>query len=534
MWTHTACRACARQKAIRRRFYSTAKHSRDYNGAVQALNSLQSNFSIVDAIRKLGPGWNKLAIPEMIGWVRRIGYEPSDFDRLNPIHIAGTKGKGSTSSFISSILAQYLPTKRSIHAERLPSSVGLYTSPHLRFVRERIQINDHPISEQLFARYFWELWDRLERTPPVSGHHPDPRSIEDKPVYFHYLTLMALHCYLEERVGTAVIECGIGGEYDTTNVLVKPLTTGVTSLGIDHEALLGDTIESIAWHKGGIFKQGVPAFTVPQSEKALKVLHARAEERGTQLQVVQEHQMLQHVKLGLEGDFQRTNASLAIVIAASHISRLGYTGVPDALDEAAALPAEFVAGLETARLGGRCDMRRDTKLDNLTWYIDGGHTLESIEMAARWFASKTVKTRNEDAIRILIFNQQTRDASSLARRLHTTLAAALDDARLFQHAIFCPNTTYLNSGYKADLVSINTNKDDVGSLRVQRELASTYDGLDPEANVHVLGTIEEAVARARELAGGRKTEVLVTGSLHLVGGLIEVLENEVEIKVKQS
>ena len=75
MVIHTVCRACARQRTFGRRLYSTAKYPRDYNGAVQALNSLQSNFSIVEAIRKLGPGWNQLAIPEMIGWVRRIGYE---------------------------------------------------------------------------------------------------------------------------------------------------------------------------------------------------------------------------------------------------------------------------------------------------------------------------------------------------------------------------------------------------------------------------------------------------------------------------
>lgn len=71
----SVCRACVRQLYAQRRLYSSAKRSRDYNGAVQALNALQSNFSIVEAIRKLGPGWNKLAIPEMIGWVRRIGYE---------------------------------------------------------------------------------------------------------------------------------------------------------------------------------------------------------------------------------------------------------------------------------------------------------------------------------------------------------------------------------------------------------------------------------------------------------------------------
>lgn len=456
--------------------------------------------------------------------------QPADFDRLNPVHIAGTKGKGSTSSFISSILAQYLPTKHSIHAERLPSGVGLYTSPHLRFVRERIKINNEPISEELFAKCFWEIWDRLEATKPAQDP-PDSRSRDGKPVYFHYLTLMALHCFSTEKVGSAVIECGIGGEYDTTNILVRPTVTGVSSLGIDHESLLGDTIESIAWHKAGIFKEDVPAFSVPQPETALQVLHDRAKERHTGLHVVQQHTALDNRKLGLQGDFQKINASLAIAVSAQHLQRLGYSGLPDPTDHTSQLPQEFVTGLESARLGGRCDMRPDTRVNGLTWYIDGGHTLESIEVAGRWFAStieQTTSNLNTSSTRILIFNQQTRDASTLAKRLHTTLATALNDAHPFKHAIFCPNITYRDAGYKADLVSINTNKHDIDSLKVQQELARTWDQIDPDAEVHVVGTIEEAVARARDLAGDGNLEVMVTGSLHLVGGLIEVLEAENE------
>ncbi|KXT10971.1 hypothetical protein AC579_1130 [Pseudocercospora musae] len=503
--------------------------ARDYNAAVAALNGLQSNFSIVEAIRKAGPGANKRAIPEMLGWVRRIGYEPSDFDHLNPIHIAGTKGKGSTSSFISSILAQYLPTTKSIHAERLPSAVGLYTSPHLRFVRERIKINNEPISEDLFARCFWEIWDRLEASRPTGlGSESGSRGIDGKPVYFHFLTLMALHCYLGESVGTAVIECGIGGEYDTTNILSTPSATGITSLGIDHVALLGDTIDQIAWHKAGIFKENVPAFTVPQPEEALTVLRERSKERRTRLHVVSTHKALQSIQLGLHGDFQKLNASLAIAISALHLSRLGFTGLPDPYDPEAELPQEFVTGLRTTKLGGRCDRRPDAKLPSLTWYIDGGHTLESIEVAGQWFAESTAKSEAEGVQRILLFNQQTRDASSLATRLQNTLAGALGDAHPFKHAIFCPNTTYRNAGYKADLVSMNTSQDDVDTLRVQKELAAAYNAIDPKAEVHVVSTIEEAIARARELATTPKTQVLATGSLHLVGGVVEVLESEAE------
>lgn len=533
MKQHPMCRACAQQ--IVRRCYITHEQPRDYSATVAALNSLQSNSSIVEDIKNKGHGWNRFAIPQMIGWVRRIGYEPSDLDQLNPIHIAGTKGKGSTSTFISSILAEYIPTKHSIHAERLPSGVGLYTSPHLRFVRERIQINNQPISEDLFVKYFWEVWDRLETTRSESNDS-EPRSIDGKPVYFHFLTLMAFHCFLQEKVGTAIIECGIGGEYDTTNILVKPCVTGITSLGIDHEGMLGNTLESIAWHKAGIFKEDVPAYSVPQPENAEKVLRERANERKASLHFVPTHPALEgdSIKLGLQGAFQKTNASLAVAVSAQHLQRLGYNSIPDPLDPNHALPDEFVTGLEAARLGGRCEIRPDHQLDGLTWYIDGAHTLTSIEVAAQWFAATISRSSDINTMRILILNQQTRDASSLARRLYETLASALDDARPFKHAIFCVNKTTKSRGYKPDLVSINIDKRAVDDLTVQKKLAETWDEIDPHASVHVMESIEEAVAKAREISAGKPVEVLVTGSLHLVGGLIEVLESEMERRAMQT
>lgn len=337
---------------------------------------------------------------------------------------------------------------------------------------------------------------------------------------------------MEQNVGTAILECGIGGEYDTTNILVAPSVTGVTSLGMDHVPMLGETIESIAWHKSGIFKEDVPAFTVPQSDGAMKVLQQRAEERKTSLQLVREHHAIETLQLGLQGDFQRTNASLAIAISAHHLQRLGFSGLPSPADPASTLPAEFITGLEQVYLGGRCEVRPDNRQTNLIWYIDGGHTLESIELAGRWFAQSISRQKQQNGeskvARILIFNQQTRDASTLARKLHSTLATALGTSKPFQHAIFCPNTTYKDAGYKPDLVSINTNKADVDALKVQKDLAGTWDRVDQDARVHVLGTVEEAVKRAREVGGGGRVEVLVTGSLHLVGGVVEVLESERE------
>ncbi|KAI5300232.1 Folylpolyglutamate synthetase [Ascosphaera atra] len=444
--------------------------SRSYADAVAALNTLQSNFATIEAIRKSGNTSSARAIPEMIEWCQRIGYEPSDLNRLNLIHIAGTKGKGSTCAFISSILQQYIS-----HDASQPSKitkVGLYTSPHLRFVRERIKINDEPLSEPKFAQYFFEVWDRLENAAVKAGS--DPKAPGSKPVYFRYLTLMAFHTYMSEGVDATIIECGIGGELDSTNIIDRPIATGVSLLGIDHVALLGDTIDKIAWQKAGIFKPGAKAFTVPQKPEALKVLHDRAAEKGVALEVAKGNPDLNvespAVKLGLAGDFQFSNANLAVAVAAGFLRALGEADVPEDTNKER-LPEKFRRGLEQVRLGGRCETRIEK---SIAWHIDGGHTLDSIEASAKWFAaqpyaqsSKTTKPR------VIIFNQQTRDSIALARALYKTLQEANPDLH-FTHAVFCTNVTFKQAGYRPDLVSINTNASDIEHLSVQKNLARTW------------------------------------------------------------
>ena len=489
---------------------------------------------------------------------------------MRVIHVAGTKGKGSTSAFASSILAQYLSSTTQPRAPL--HKIGLYTSPHLRFVRERIQINNEPLSEESFAKYFFEVWDRLEDAAKSKGLPVDAAA---KPVYFRFLTLMAFHTYMSEGVDTAVIECGIGGEHDSTNIITAPTVTGITSLGIDHVAMLGNTIEEIAWHKAGIMKTGALAFTSPQPASALQVLEDRAAEKSVALSVVANNPLLSAVKLGLAADFQMVNASLAVAVAFAHLEAIGHsmTRTRDlGFEEVASqyenhmhtnifspeqhkdlknnlqekdlhvqsvhttmnqtpLPPEFVRGLENVRWPGRCETRKEA---NITWHIDGGHTLESIEAAAKWYASQTPRAGPNES-RILIFNQQTRDANALAHALHRTLAAALHTNSPFTHAIFCTNVTFLDAGYSPDLVSVNTDALEVKQLDVQKRLAGTWQTIDAKAEVKVVGTIEEAVERVRAIArqengftthDKHEAKVLVTGSLHLVGGFLDVLERE--------
>jgi folylpolyglutamate synthase len=282
-------------------------------------------------------------------------------------------------------------------------------------VRERIQINGQPLSEEQFTKYFFEIWDRLEKAAEAEGQ--DPKGPGAKPVYFRYLTLMAFHTYLSEGVDAAVIECGIGGAFDSTNVIHNPTVTGITSLGIDHVGVLGSTLPEIAWHKAGIIKPGVKCFTTEtQKPEAKAALEEVAQKQKSELIYTTVDPSIQNgsVKIGLQAEFQKINASLAKDIAKEWLSK---RSVPT--DE-----ETIIKGLEQTRWAGRCETRHEK---NITWCIDGGHTLDSIELAGQWFASviqsqsqQSPSPSTQSQPRILIFNQQTRDASSLARALHST------------------------------------------------------------------------------------------------------------------
>lgn len=172
------------------------------------------------------------------------------------VHVAGTNGKGSTCAMIEAGL------------RTAGVRTGLFTSPHLREPTERIQIDGLPVTPEQFQHAFQVVHETVEGL-----------DLDCHPTYFETVTAMGFWLFRELRVETAVVEVGLGGRLDATNV-VQPALTVITPIDFDHEVYLGHTIEAITWEKAGILKPGVPAVFARQRPEAAAVMEARAAELG--------------------------------------------------------------------------------------------------------------------------------------------------------------------------------------------------------------------------------------------------------------
>jgi folylpolyglutamate synthase len=482
---------------------------RTYPTALRLLNSLQSNFAVTSLFKPEPAASNEpkrdlnaQAIPEMLHWLKRAGYTPEDLAPLKTIHIAGTKGKGSVTALCTSILLRYPAAGR----------VGTYTSPHIVSVRERIMLDGQPISQELFTKYFFELWDRFEASALEAGE-TDVEGPGSKPFYFRYLTIMAWHVFLREGVRSMVMECGIGGEYDATNVIPSTAVTAavVTKLGIDHVAMLGDTVDKIAWHKSGIFKPGVKAFLLAPQEGMDKV-RERASEKGAGL--VEVHDQLSKDPLlaeaKLQGPYVSHNMTLAAYAVREHLGLLG-EHISFGKDN---VPPELAEALQSTSLRGRSENFVDEP-NNLEWYLDGAHTHDSLDGVAQWWIAELERGAKDTQRTCLLFNQQERDAG----RLLSTMAKSIRHG--FDLAVFSRNELDLVDGKPA------------GDLNVQLDACKTMRQLDRRTLAVSQSSVRAAVDVIRNYStvakeDGKTCKVLVTGSFHLVGAVLRRVDPNIE------
>lgn len=240
----------------------------------------------------------------------------------------------------------------------------------MQCIRERIQIDNQPITEDLFTRYFFEVWETLA-SPGLEKATESPR----QPRYLQLLALLAFHTFIKENVEAAIFETHHGGEYDATNVIRKPIVTGLTSLGMDHVAQLGPTLEDIAWHKSGIFKPGASAFSVIQEAGPGEVLRKRAAERNTDLTIVPLSNTLPINKKVLSAPVQRLNCSLAIQLASRFLQLKDPEYVLDDDD--------ISKGINNFSWAGRFEV---IDKGSSRWFLDGAHNTLSLEQVAEWFS----------------------------------------------------------------------------------------------------------------------------------------------------
>ncbi len=298
--------------------------------------------------------------------------------RLKLIHVAGTNGKGSTTAMIASVLSS------------AGYKTGMYTSPHLYRNTERMTIDGKEITEEDFVKYASEVLDMVK----LMGE----KGLEE-PTQFEMYTAMALLYFEQKKVDFAVIEVGLGGRFDATNV-IEPVLSVITSISCDHMDILGDTIDKIAYEKAGIIKEGIPVVLYPQLYKeAAKVIEKISSEKNAELinadaasvvlkeynekgQIVDFNYLdydIRNMKLPLIGDHQLKNTAVTLA-AIAELEKLGYTVGTEAVRR----------GIEDVRWPCRLSIVSTEPLI----LIDGAHNEDGInslrEALSKYFSSRRI------------------------------------------------------------------------------------------------------------------------------------------------
>ena len=340
-----------------RKVSSGKRPARTYDSALKYL------FSQTDYEQMLRVRYNRdtFSLDRMRRLARELG---NPHKKLRTAHVAGTKGKGSTATMLARML------------QACSLKVGLYVSPHICDVRERITINGQMISQAALARLICQAERIIEK---MAGN---------KPTFFEIFTAMAFRYFADQKVDFTVVETGLGGRLDSTNILT-PDVCGVTSISLDHTHQLGNTLAAIAAEKAGIFKRRTPAISVPQAPEAKKVLKkvargvnaallftgediefsyrvesSRRQGCHTLICLTTPNSRFEHIAVPVMGEHQAVNCGLALAM----LDQLKVRGM-DIKDELA------MQGLAGLYLPGRMEIvSEDPRI-----LLDGAHNAASVQ-----------------------------------------------------------------------------------------------------------------------------------------------------------
>ncbi len=395
--------------------------------------------------------------------MRSFAAELSNPERAVPvIHIAGTNGKGSVAAMVAAIL------------RAAGHRTGLYTSPHLVRLGERVQVDGVALTDAEIMAYTRELMplaERLEAAKPDWG-----------PSFFEFMTAMAFLQFARRGCDAAVIEVGLGGRLDATNIVV-PEASVITSIGLDHCELLGHTLAEIACEKAGILKPGVPVVMGRLPPEAEAVVRAVAAERGAPLTSVREvfgEDVAAYPRAALEGEYQSYNAATATLVARAVAAKFGLT------------EAHIAAGLANVNWPGR--WQRTRLADGRLLVLDASHNPEGAGVLDGLLARLVAETG----------------------RRPVAITGVLGTARA-----------------RPLLASLARHAREIHLVRPQQARASTFEDLEalvPAAFAAGGGALSRSSVEVLFpgpgvcTAGGPEDVLVVTGSIYLLGEVLARLE----------
>lgn len=386
------------------------------------------------------------------------------------IHIAGTNGKGSTASFISTMLKEY------------GYKVGLFTSPYLERFNERITINGKQIPDERVAEITERIKDKIQIMLKEGYQHPTT---------FEIVTALGFVYFKEENVDYVVLEVGLGGRLDSTNVIKDSLISVITTIDYDHMDVLGDTLGKIAYEKAGIIKDNGLVLTYPQKDEALNVLREVSENKNACFKIcpmenvniveINEYggvfnysyngKVYENMKINLVGKYQVYNATLAFTA----LLLLREKGLLKISDEA------LVKGLENTRWPGRIEVLKRNPL----FVIDGGHNIQGIKAL-----SENLNRFNYDRLILGLGILKDKEVEEMVK----TLATKADEVVITEANIY----------RKMDALDLG-------------KIVKKYN-----SHIHIKKDLKKAVQKAYELAD-EKDMILFTGSLYLIGDVRKIV-----------
>jgi dihydrofolate synthase/folylpolyglutamate synthase len=329
------------------------KSASDINGYAAAVRYLMERTDF-ERMRSVKYNEQTFKLDRMQQLLAKLG---NPHEQIRTVHVAGTNGKGSTVAMIASML------------QACGYAVGVYTSPHLVELRERIVINGQPIDRAVFAEGIKTVAKAAEKA-----------GVE--PTFFEVVTALCFKYFAEQAVDIAVVEVGLGGRLDSTNV-IRPEACVITSIDFDHMKLLGNTLEEIAREKAGIFKKDVPAFIFESEPGVQQAIAEVAEKAGAPLRIVNKDidysarfcvtedlgphtrvclysksSRLEHLPVPLPGEHQASNCGLALAVV-DHLKTVGFDCPED----------KITTGLAATRVPGRMQL----VWDRPRVLVDGAH-----------------------------------------------------------------------------------------------------------------------------------------------------------------